>query len=333
MSTPMRLVAAIAVVLLAGVAAFNLLGSSPGVGGAASPSPTVAPSTPAPTPTPALEPTPYAIDTATWTAYPSSRYGFSIGHPADWVVHTTASRDWKFPADANADPYSPAVETFLAANGDVAASAWSVAVKPGTTAGAWVQAYCAVAESNSPCTARQVPVSMDGHAGSLVRFTEDTQAFILVGDRMYVVAIWQPEDFIPGGVSRLLEAYLSTMHLLPAGPVPTAASGSTGPGDVVGSQPGTITVTVGVRGLGGAVTCQALGDGGLSVLLPLSDGEAIALVFGPDGTVSSLSGSIRNVVWKVTQNPQGSLNADHSGTFSGKDAISGADVSGTFACK
>src|SRR6476661_4478163 len=137
MSAPMRLFAAIAIVLIVGVAAFNLLGSSPGLGGVASPSPTAAQSAPAPTPTPNASPTPYAINTATWTAYTSQRYGFSIGHPVDWPLSTggiplaSATRDWSYPADANADPYSPAIETFVAANADIAASAWSVAVKPG----------------------------------------------------------------------------------------------------------------------------------------------------------------------------------------------------------
>ena len=63
---------------------------------------------------------------------------------------------------------------------------------------------------------------MDGHPGLLVRFADDTQAFILVGDRMYVVAVWEPDSdprTAPyGGATRLLEGYLSTMHLLPGGP-------------------------------------------------------------------------------------------------------------------
>lgn len=228
MSNPLRLVAAIAIVVIAGVAAFNLFGSSPGVGGVASPSPTAAQSAPAPTPSPSASSTPYPINTATWQTYTSRRYGFSIGFPADWVVHTTATRDWTYPADATADPYSTAIETFVGpANEDIGASAWSVAVKPGTTVDAWIQAYCALTQSDTPCTAvpgRTVAVTMDGHAGSLVTFAQDTEAFILVNDRMYDVAIWQPENFIPGGVSRLLRAYLSTMHLLPGGPAPSATS-------------------------------------------------------------------------------------------------------------
>ena len=227
MSTPMRLFAGIAIVLIVGVAAFNLFGSSPGVGGVASPSPSSAPSAPAPTPTPNASPTPYAINTATWAAYTSGRYGFTIGHPTDWSVETTATRDWTYPADATADPTSPAVETFLSAAGDIGASAWSVAVKSGTTADAWIQAYCALTEGDTPCSAikaKSVAVTMDGHPGSLVSFAQDTHAFILVKNRMYVVAIWRPADWIPGGVPRLLEAYLSTMHLLPGGPVPSAAT-------------------------------------------------------------------------------------------------------------
>ncbi len=113
-----------------------------------------------------------------------------------------------------------------------------------------------------------------------------------------------------------------------------AASESTGPG-VVGSQPGTVGLTVGDHGAGFAdVICQETGNGQLSVRSgDLNEGEAFALFFRTDGTVSSLSGALRGVVWKVTQNPRGTLKADKSGTFSGKDAISGADVSGTFACQ
>ena len=128
MSNPIRLVAVIAVVVIAGVAAINLLGSSPGVGGFTSPSPTASP----PAATPSAAPTSFAGDTSTWTTYTSRRFGFSVGHPADWTVRP-ATRDWTFPADATADPFGTAMETFVSADSSVAASAWSVAVTPGTT--------------------------------------------------------------------------------------------------------------------------------------------------------------------------------------------------------
>jgi hypothetical protein len=234
MSIPMRLVAAFAILVVAGVAAFNLFRPTAGVGGVSGPTQSIAPTSPAPTspaptspaPTASPQPTPFAIDLSTWTSYASKRYGFSIGHPADWTVRP-ATRAWLFPADANVyGPPNTGTENFDAANGDIGASAWSVAVKPGTTVDTWLQTYCPVAEYTSPCTTIQsltVSASMDGHAGSLVRFTDDTQAFFLVNNRMYVVAIWRSEDFIPGGVSRLLEGYLSTMHLLPGGPAPSAS--------------------------------------------------------------------------------------------------------------
>ncbi|MFI5261451.1 MAG: hypothetical protein ACHQZR_02700 [Candidatus Limnocylindrales bacterium] len=232
MSNLARLVAmAVVAVLVLAVVAFNLRPTSGGVGGASTPSPAVSPSAPAPSPSTGPTPTPYSIDTTTWTTYTSARYGLSIGHPADWYVHTTATRDWTYPADAAVNMESTALETFVNGDSTIATAAWSVAVQPGTTLDTWLQAYCPLAESfaSSDCatmSGRTVAASMDGHAGSLVRFTQDTQAFFLVNDRIYVVAIWQPEDFIPGGVSRLLEAYLSTMHLLPGGPAPSGTSPS-----------------------------------------------------------------------------------------------------------
>ena len=109
-------------------------------------------------------------------------------------------------------------------------------IKAGTSADAWIQAYCQVVEPDSPCTALQsltVVASMDGHAGRLVLFKGDTQAFILVGNRMYVVACWRPESdptVAPfGGARRLIEGFLSTMRLLPGGPASPAPSATPRP--------------------------------------------------------------------------------------------------------
>jgi hypothetical protein len=219
----LRLGAAALIVLVAvvGILAFTMRGNGVGPPAGPSPSPTTQPTSIAvatPTPNP-------NIDTSTWTTYVSTRYGFSIGHPADWVV-LPANHDWAFPADATQFPPS-AGETFH--TGDVAVSAYSLAVTPGTSVATWLQAYCPVAESDSPCTAlqsRTVAVSMDGHAGSLVQFNGDTQAYILVGSRLYIVGCWRAESDATvaqyGGASRLLEAYLSTIHLLPGGPATPA---------------------------------------------------------------------------------------------------------------
>ena len=53
--------------------------------------------------------------------------------------------------------------------------------------------------------------------GLLVPFKDDVRALFLVGDRMEVVALWWGEWASAvasyGGAQRLLEAFLSTMHV------------------------------------------------------------------------------------------------------------------------
>ena len=63
---------------------------------------------------------------------------------------------------------------------------------------------------------RDWPVTMDEHPGVLFVYHSDAQAFVLVDDRMYVVAAWRPES------QRYVEAFLSTMTLHPGGPAPAS---------------------------------------------------------------------------------------------------------------
>jgi hypothetical protein len=225
MNSTARLAVGALVAVIAVSGALYLFGPRPSTGPGGAPTPTIAPSlTTAPSPTTAPAAT---LDTAAWTTYTSTRYGFTIGHPADWPV-IPSNHNWAFPADATDFPPSGG-ETFHSPAGDVAVSAWSVAVAPGTTITSWLQTYCPAAESDSPCSSlgsSTIGTSMDGHAGSLVRYKEDTQAYILIGNRLYIVGCWRPESdptVAPyGGATRLLNGYLSTMHLLPAAtPVPT----------------------------------------------------------------------------------------------------------------
>lgn len=80
--------AALAVVAIVG-GGFYLLSPGNQVGG---PSPAPAPAT-----SPALPPSPAPQGTVPteWTTYPSFRFGYSIDHPASWVV-TPATSDWNF---------------------------------------------------------------------------------------------------------------------------------------------------------------------------------------------------------------------------------------------
>lgn len=190
----------------------------PGVGGQVSPAPSASPS-----PSRAPSSTPSLLDTSSWVVYESDRYGFSISHPDDWT-EDPADHDWTFEKDIKAWE-STGTDSFLNAEGSVRASAWSVAVAPGTTVDSWMEAYCA-GQNEGPCTGLQdgaVDVQTeDQYPGRLVFGPDqDTMAFFLDGQTMYVVAIWRGETDPTvqpyGGARRLLEAFSSTLTL-PAKP-------------------------------------------------------------------------------------------------------------------
>ena len=225
-----RFLAAAAIVLaIGGLSIFALSnrgGSGPGAQPTASPAASTAPSPSAP---PTASPSPNLLDTATWTPFDSNRYGFSISYPADWEAEP-ASHDWTYPADAI---------NYLAGGSDhfelkipdqgVGVNAWSVAVAPGTSLDAWILAYC-TATGGASCSGladQTFPATMDGHPGSLV-IIDSPQAFFLVDDRIYAVACYRTDDDPSvakySGARRLVEAYLSTMRLLPGGPAPASSS-------------------------------------------------------------------------------------------------------------
>jgi hypothetical protein len=208
------------------VVAVVVAGCTSGGGG---PTPTTAVS-PTPSPTAAPTSSPNLLDTSTWTTYVSQRYGLSIAYPADWVAEP-ADHDWTLAKDAVWP--NEATEHFVGGpNGaQVAVSTWSAAVDPGTSIDSWLQAYCQ--KNNVQCTSiqsRAVAATMDGHAGTLVPFDEVPHALFLVDGRIYVIACWRadadPSVLKYGGSFRLVETFLSTMHLLPGGPASSAATPS-----------------------------------------------------------------------------------------------------------
>ena len=232
MPISMRLAAGIAVVAVAGVLAFNMLGPGPGVGTRPTPSPTPLP-TATPIPTATAEPSPTTnplLDTATWTTYTSTQYGFEIGHPPEWTV-APATRAW---TSADAGQFlNAAQENFRSANGNVRVSAWVIPLAPETAIEtwadleAWVTDFCPTSDSR-PCTGihdRVVPMCIeprDCHPALLVPFESDTLAFGTGGvlpKGMLVVAVWWDETAEAtapyGGSRRLLEGFLSTLGVVP----------------------------------------------------------------------------------------------------------------------
>ena len=158
-------------------------------------------------------------DASAWLPFVSERYGFSMAYPPNWSAHL-GNGDWTFPEDtAWPDGLERADWFYLdGADGGAAASAWSVPLEPGTSADQWFLDYCAVEVTPCDGTEPKVPASLDGHAGWFVA-SSDPQAYFGIGDRIYLVVIWQPEDHPAlgryGGGRQLVETFLSTMRLLP----------------------------------------------------------------------------------------------------------------------
>lgn len=234
MSTPLRLVAVIAVIAVAGFVGLSYL--SPGSGPAGGLPPTSSPTTspePGPTPSPTPSPTPNLLDTSSWTPYTSSRYGFTLARPPDWSA-VPATRAWTFEEDAMNSVLTPAADAFDSPGQGVRVGAWSVPLDPGWKEGwsemeAWVEAYCPKTDITS-CAGirdRAVPLcneTRDCHPTALlVPFDDEVQAFFVRGDaseQMIIVSVWRgesaPQTAPYGGSQELLEAFLSTMNIRPA---------------------------------------------------------------------------------------------------------------------
>jgi hypothetical protein len=230
MNNRTRVAATALVVVVAAAAAYAAFGPKRTDVGGSPPTPTPNPtSTPLVTVTETPSPTP--IDTATWTTYTSSQYGFSIGHPAGWT-EVPATRDWTFETDAT-DWLSPGADAFFTpVGGGVRVSAWSLALDPGMTTDpswidveAWVKDYCQKT-GNGACAAildgavRLCVEVRDCHPGLLVPFESEVQAFFTGGNftgQMVIVTVWwgesEPAVAQYGGSRRLLEAFLSTMDV------------------------------------------------------------------------------------------------------------------------
>ena len=186
---------------------------------------------------PSPDPDAQRLRDAGWEIDETDRYGYNVGYPPGWTMRS-AERDWTFEADA-ADPASPAMEDFIAPDGSVRVSVWSVPLDPEKVPEdwgwvppqdlvPWVESYCE-ATGNAPCTGileRAVPLCLerrDCHPGLLVPFDDDVQAFFSAGiypqDEMIVMSVWRgasdPAAAPYGGSQALLEDFLSTMAVWP----------------------------------------------------------------------------------------------------------------------
>jgi hypothetical protein len=212
MRTPIRLATAIAIVVVIGYGALNLLRPNGGIG--ALPSASTASTGLAPTAVPS--PTLVPLDTSSWFLYVSRWNWLGVEYPRGWTA-IDADHAWSLDADA-AWP-NTAADTFVSPDGRVKLASWSVVVDPGTNLLTWIEAYCP--RNTSPCTGiqdRAVPVVADDKlhvSGLLIPFKDNVQAFFLDVDRIYMVAVWRPESDPGlvqfGGGRRILEAMSASM--------------------------------------------------------------------------------------------------------------------------
>ena len=123
-------------------------------------------------------------------------------------------------------------------------------------------------------------------------------------------------------VAAALAAYAAPDSAEPSEPIAAPAPFST-----------TVTVTVGTT----TVTypngyCAPMH--GWTIRAGDPDTDGVDLTIPPDGEGELVVyGAIGGVGWEIAESPQSTDSGDMSGTFSGRDAISGADVTGIFACK
>ena len=130
----LRLATLVALVAL-GVGTVTYFGGNSRIG---PPTPTASPSampTATPIAAPPVSPTQAGpLDTTDWQSFTSTRYGFSIKHPADWV-EVPATHHWTLAKDFEAWT-SKATESFYTTRygTGVQVSIWAARVAPGTTA-------------------------------------------------------------------------------------------------------------------------------------------------------------------------------------------------------
>ncbi len=183
------------------------------------PSTSAAPSTTEPGSSDQASPSMDPNDTSAWLPFDSERYGLGLAYPPDWTANH-GDGDWTFPEDTAWPDGVGRTDWFEfdAPEGTVAASAWSVALEPGTSAHQWWLDYCTVEVTPCDGTESEVDASLHGNAGWLVD-ASDPAAYFGVGGRIYLLTVWQPDDFETmeryGSGLAITETWPFTVRLLP----------------------------------------------------------------------------------------------------------------------
>jgi len=161
---------------------------------------------PAPSATGSPTPRPSAAASNGETRYWSVRYSYDIELPHGWTP-TPSVRTWTMAQDQH-DWLSPAADQFRAPGHTLLFTVFAAPIPAGMSSDDWISTYASPDASSSPtasfaaCTPQPVDlgtVTVDGHPASFRREPAigdcgGTYAFVPVGDRMYVFAIWLPKQ-------------------------------------------------------------------------------------------------------------------------------------------
>jgi hypothetical protein len=95
------------------------------------------------------------------------------------------------------------------------ASEWSVPIPAGTSNEAWLATY---QEPFNDCqTNVKEAGTVDGRPATISHTCGESHAFVFTGDRVYVFAVWTPNDTrlsaSAGSKDPMLDAFISTVHL------------------------------------------------------------------------------------------------------------------------
>jgi|RhiMetdeSRZDD1v2_1073273.scaffolds.fasta_scaffold62899_6 hypothetical protein len=209
-----KLAIAVVAVIAVGAIGWRALGpnSPSGVGGQATPSPTIAPS-----PTPTATPLPTAAPLT--ESFTSTRHGISLAYPAGWTSKPATEAapsqiSWGFEQPWNDVIYEPTLtdQLFIA-----------IVSQPfgGTSVAKWITQTGPVVE----CTGAMEPITVDGFEGA----TCDGLVLVAAGNRGYVIKLYTGDDL--GSLRSVystawFESVLATVRLKPADAVDTAPSAS-----------------------------------------------------------------------------------------------------------
>lgn len=151
--------------------------------------------------------TPELTDTSNWLPFASERYGYEILYPPTWTA-TRATGEWDFETSRHNFQTTDA-DAFL--GDDARVTAFASDLPAGMSEEEWIAAYydgSIVEQVECAQFVDAQPTTVDGLPGFLAVTEEcfDAQAFVFVGDRVHVFAIWR------AGREDVLEAFLSTVE-------------------------------------------------------------------------------------------------------------------------